>query len=76
MAEEKRKASSPTKGALRDAVRTFVAFVIAFLVVKIFGAEAAAGMSGATEGIIVIVTSAIFAFVGKAMRNQGMGSVI
>ena len=70
--EPARTASAPTTGALRDAVRTFVGFVVAFLAVKLFGEAGSEHVIGATEGLVVIITSAIFAFVGKAMRNKGL----
>ena len=71
MTKATRKASSPTAGGVRDAVRTMVGFGVAFLLVKIFGEETATGMTGMTEGIIVVITSAIFAFMGKSLRNAG-----
>jgi hypothetical protein len=71
MADE-RVASSPTTGAFRDAIRTFVAFVVAFALTKLVGEETAMNLQGATEGLVVIVTSAIFAFIGKSMRNSGV----
>jgi uncharacterized membrane protein YccC len=70
MAETTRVASTPTQGALRDATRTFVAFVIAFLLTRLVGAETAVDLAGATEGLVVIITSALFAFVGKLMRDK------
>jgi hypothetical protein len=41
-------------------------------------AETAINLQGATEGVVVIITSAIFAFIGKSMRNSGvsLGKVI
>lgn len=75
MAEETvttRPASTPTKGGLRDIVRTFVAFVVAFAFTKLGGAIPGVDLAGMQEAVIVIVTSAILAFVGKAMRNSGM----
>lgn len=73
-----RPASSPTTGALRDVVRTFVAFVVAFAFVKLGGAIPGVDLAGVQEGVIVIITSAILAFVGKAMRNndKAIGRVI
>jgi uncharacterized membrane protein YccC len=78
MAETTRVASTPSQGALRDAVRTFVAFIIAFLLAKLVDAETAVNLAGATEGLVVIVTSAIFAFVGKMLRDKGnvVGKVV
>jgi len=72
MAETTRPASAPTTGALRDAVRTFVAFIVAFLFAKITAAGLEVDLTGVQEGVVVIITSAILAFVGKAMRNKGM----
>jgi hypothetical protein len=71
MAEE-RTASAPATGAFRDAIRTFVAFVVAFIATKFLGEATALDLAGAQEAAVVIVTSAILAFVGKVMRNSGM----
>jgi hypothetical protein len=68
-----RTASSPTTGAFRDAIRTFVAFVVAFALTKLVGEQTALNLQGVTEGMVVIITSAIFAFIGKSMRNSGLG---
>ena len=78
MPENERPASTPTKGALRDAVRTFVAFGVAFIFVKIGGAIPGIDLAGSQEAVIVIITSAIMAFAGKAFRNKGLsvGKVI
>lgn len=72
--ETERKASSPPVGAMRDAVRTLIGFIIAFGLVKLFGEDKAAELAGVSEGLVVIITSAILAFVGKAMRNDGMSA--
>jgi len=80
MAEETtpRPASPPLSGALRDAVRTFVAFVVAFGFAKLTQTGLDIDLTGAQEGLVVILTSAILAFVGKAMRNHGIsfGSIV
>jgi hypothetical protein len=65
-----RKASSPIAGSLRDALRTFVAFGVAFVFVKIGGDIPGVDMAGAQEALVVIITSAILAFAGKAFRNN------
>jgi hypothetical protein len=57
---------------MRDAIRTFIAFLVALLFTKIFGEVTAVELAGAQEAIVVIVTSALLAFIGKAMRNAGM----
>ncbi len=71
MPENTRPASSPIKGSLRDAIRTFVAFIVAFLFTKLLGETTAVDLAGAQEAIVVIITSALFAFIGKVMRNKG-----
>jgi hypothetical protein len=78
MPEEPRVASSPTTGAARDSFRTFVAFLVAFLFTKIFGEVAAVDLAGAQEAVITIIMSAVFAGLGKLMRNKGvaLGKVI
>jgi len=72
MADEDRVASSPVKGGLRDIVRTFVGFFVAFIFVKIGGAIPGVDLAGAQEAVIVILVSAIMAFAGKAFRGAGM----
>ncbi len=72
MAEKKRTASSPTAGGLRDLVRTFVGFGVAFIFVKIGGAVPGVDLAGMQEAVIVIIVSAIMAFAGKAFRGAGM----
>lgn len=67
-----RSASSPVKGSLRDAVRTFVAFIVAFAFTWLGGKIPGVELAGLQEGIVVIVTSAILAFMGKAFRNNGV----
>jgi hypothetical protein len=67
-----RPASSPIKGSMRDMVRTFVAFFVAFLFVKLGGALPGVELAGVQEAVIVILTSALMAFIGKAFRNSGM----
>jgi hypothetical protein len=78
MPNETREASSPITGGMRDAVRTFVAFVVAFLFAKLIGETTAIDLAGAQEAVVVIITSAILAFAGKAFRNNGVtvGKVI
>lgn len=78
MTKATRKASSPAMGGMRDAIRTMVGFGVAFLLIKIFGEETATSMTGMTESIIVVITSAIFAFMGKSLRNadNSAGKVI
>jgi hypothetical protein len=73
-----RKASSPTTGAFRDSIRTFVAFVVAFVFTKLVGETTAIDLAGAQEAVVVIVTSALLAFIGKAFRNKGkaLGKVL
>jgi hypothetical protein len=68
-----RPASSPTAGGLRDIVRTFVAFGVAFTFVKIGGAVPGVDMAGMQEAVIVIIVSAVMAFAGKAFRGAGIG---
>ena len=67
---ESRKASTPTAGAARDAFRTLLGFGIAFLSVKLLGPETADTLAGPVEAGIVVLSSMIFAFVGKKMRND------
>jgi uncharacterized membrane protein YccC len=81
MAEEElpgRPASSPIKGSMRDALRTFIAFAVAFAFTKILGETGAVDLAGAQEALVVIITSGILAFAGKAFRNKGLaiGKVI
>jgi hypothetical protein len=72
MPGEERTASSPLAGGLRDAVRTFVAFVVAFLFVKLGALVPGVDLASAQEAIVVIVTSGILAMIGKVMRDKGM----
>lgn len=65
-----RPASTPNVGAVRDAVRTTLAFGIAWALTKIVGAEMATQMSGAVEGVVVVAVSALFAWLGKVFRNK------
>ena len=76
--ETARTASSPLMGSLRDSVRTFVAFIVAFGFVKLGGAIPGVDLAGVEEAVVVIGTSAILAFIGKAMRNAGatLGKVV
>ena len=67
-----RTASSPIKGSLRDAIRTFVAFLVAFGFTWLGGKIPGVDLAGMQEGLIVILTSAILAFAGKAFRNKGV----
>lgn len=67
-----RTASSPLIGGVRDAVRTFVAFVVAFGFVKLGALVPGVDLASAQEAIVVIVTSGILAMVGKVMRNKGL----
>ncbi len=80
MPSEERVASSPIKGSMRDAIRTFVAFVVAFGFTWLGGKIPGVELAGMQEGIIVILTSAILAFVGKAFRSSdgsdGPGAII
>ena len=63
---------------MRDAVRTFVAFVVAFGIAWLGGKIPGVDLAGMQEALIVIGTSAILAFAGKAFRNNGkaVGSVL
>ena len=70
--EAPRPASSPIKGSMRDVVRTFVAFVVAFGFTWLGGKLPGVELAGIQEGIIVIITSGILAFAGKAFRNSGL----
>lgn len=74
MAEE-RAASSPIKGGMRDAIRTFIAFAVAALLAlaakKLGIVEGDIDLVGVGEGLTVIIFSAIMAFAGKAFRNKG-----
>jgi hypothetical protein len=36
------------------------------------GEATAVNLAGAQEAVVVIITSAIFAFIGKSMRNSGL----
>lgn len=72
MAEKARVASSPVKGGMRDLVRTFVGFVVAFIFVKIGGAVPGVDLAGAQEAVIVMIVSGIMAFAGKSFRSAGM----
>ena len=72
MAEEERVASSPVKGGIRDVVRTFVGFAVAFIFVKIGGAVPGVDLAGMQEAVIVIIVSAIMAFAGKSFRSAGI----
>ena len=72
MAEETRVASSPAKGGMRDMVRTFVAFFVAFGFTWIGGKVPGIELAGMQEAVIVILVSAIMAFAGKAFRSNGM----
>ena len=74
MAEEDRVASSPIKGGMRDVVRTFVGFGVAFIFVKIGGAVPGVDLVGMQEAVIVIIVSAIMAFAGKSFRGAGIGA--
>jgi len=78
MDEEPREASPPKVGAARDAVRTLVALGIAGLLVGTVGEEEAAKLSDAIAPAIVIGISALFAFLGKKLRNSGskLGKVV
>jgi hypothetical protein len=67
-----RTASTPLAGGLRDMVRTFVAFVVAFGFVKLGTLVPGIDLASAEEAIVVIITSGILAAVGKVMRNAGM----
>lgn len=64
-----RTASTPGKGALRDAVRTIIGFAVAFILVKFVGPETADQLAGPVESGIVVLVSMIFAFAGKKFRN-------
>ena len=71
MAEETtRTASPPSVGMVRDSVRTTLAFALYWLLTKIVGAEMAESMGGAVEAVVVIITSALFALLGKLSRNE------
>jgi hypothetical protein len=72
MGEEKRVASSPAAGGIRDIVRTFVGFFVAFAFVKLGGAVPGIDLAGAQEAVIVILVSAVMAFAGKSFRSAGM----
>lgn len=67
-----RTASSPLMGGIRDAVRTFVAFVVAFAFVKLGALVPGVDLASAQEAIVVIITSGLLAMIGKLMRNKGM----
>ena len=62
--EVPRSASSPIKGSMREVVRTFVAFVVAFAFTWLGGKLPAVELAGVQEGIL--------AFAGKAFRNSGL----
>lgn len=72
MVEEVREASTPVMGGMRDMVRTFVAFVVAFLFVKLGALVPGVDLASAEEAVVVIVTSGVLAFIGKVMRNKGL----
>lgn len=67
-----RPASGPFAGSARDALRTFVAFVVAFAFTKLGGAIPGVELAGVQEAVVVILMSAIMAFAGKAFRNSDM----
>ena len=73
-----RPASSPIMGSVRDAVRTFVAFLVAFVFVKLGALVPGVDLASAQEAIVVNITSAVLAFAVKAMRGAGvsLGKVI
>ena len=71
MPGKERVASSPLKGGMRDAIRTMIAFIVAFGFAKLLGATTAGEMAGPQEALVVIITSAVLAFIGKSMRNHG-----
>ncbi len=71
MPENTRKASPPSIGAARDAVRTLIGFGVFMLVAKVVGDETAVSLSEPVQAMVVMVTSALFAFVGKKLRNSG-----
>ena len=66
-----RKASPPSIGAARDAVRTLIGFGAFMLLAKMVGDETATSLSGPVQALVVMVTSALFAFLGKKLRNTG-----
>ena len=78
MAETMRVASTPNAGALRDAVRTSIAIGLTMLMAKLVGEETAASLSGTIEAVVVVAISALFAWVGKTMRNKSnpIGTVV
>jgi hypothetical protein len=67
---EIRTASTPTTGALRDALRTTVAFVVVWALTKVVGAQIAADMSPTIDAAIVVAISAAFAWFGKRSRDK------
>lgn len=69
--EEPRPASPPVKGLLRDVVRTSVAFVVAFGFTKLTTLGLNVDLSGLQESLVVIITSAILAYIGKVARDHG-----
>jgi hypothetical protein len=72
MPEETRTASTPIVGGLRDAARTFVAFVVAFAFVKLGALVPGVDLASTEEAVVVIITSGLLAMIGKLMRNKGM----
>lgn len=72
MAEETRVASTPIKGGMRDMIRTFVAFGVAFLFTWIGGKIPGVDLAGMQEAVIVIIVSGVMAFAGKAFRSAGI----
>lgn len=65
-----RTASPPSVGALRDALRTILGFVVVWVLTKVIGAQAAADLSPQIEAVIVIAVSAGLAWFGKRSRNS------
>jgi hypothetical protein len=59
-------------------VRTLIGFIVAFLLAKIVGTEAAASLSEPVQAGVVVVTSALFAWLGKTLRNRdnAVGKVV
>jgi hypothetical protein len=53
-------------------VRTFVAFVVAFVFVKLGAFAPGVDLASTQEVIVVILTSGILAAAGKLLRNKGI----
>ena len=67
-----RQASSPVSGAVRDSIRPSIGLGVGFLIAKFLPSQSGGDLQESVTGVVVVVVSAILAWLGKKLRDDGV----